>query len=185
MSAVRHFEAAHDRIDVEDGRRHVGQVGERHELRRPTPRDVPAPPGTRARRRRRDPPRNHPLGTPRRGRAIAASSPFSRASPASAASTTATSRDRARHPHADRIERHRDRHHPGHRISPQRRTESHGPGQRLPGMRTDPPVSVYRARTGRDPAASAAPLPPLLPPAIRSGACGLRIGPYAALFPVM
>jgi len=47
------------------------------------------------------------------------------------------------------------------------------------GMRIDPPPSLDCA-TGTMPAATAAALPPLEPPAVRDGSHGLRVGPHAS-----
>ena len=52
------------------------------------------------------------------------------------------------------------------------------------GMRTDPPVSEP-IPPGAMRAATATPVPPLDAPGIRSGAYGLRAGPWAALLLVM
>ncbi len=51
------------------------------------------------------------------------------------------------------------------------------------GMRTEPPPSVACA-IGTMPAATAAPAPPLDPPALRAGSHGLRTGPNS-LFSVV
>src|SRR5437868_5795837 len=47
-------------------------------------------------------------------------------------------------------------------------------------MRTDPPPSVPSA-SGPNPAATCAPAPPLLPPGVRLGFHGLRLGPKTRL----
>jgi hypothetical protein len=46
------------------------------------------------------------------------------------------------------------------------------------GMRIEPAASVACAN-GTTPAATAAPAPPLDPPALRSGSHGLRVAPYS------
>ncbi len=51
------------------------------------------------------------------------------------------------------------------------------------GMRIDPPVSLPIVPNA-SPATSAAPLPPLEPPGMRSGAHGFRVGPKCGLFVV-
>src|SRR5699024_36569 len=56
--------------------------------------------------------------------------------------------------------------------------------QNAAGMRTDPPVSVPSAKS-TSPAATAAALPPLDPPAIRRGSAGLGTGPVCGLLLVM
>src|SRR5688572_13768860 len=50
--------------------------------------------------------------------------------------------------------------------------------QHAAGWRIDPPVSDPMASCEK-PAATAAALPPLLPPGTRDGSCGLRVGPKA------
>src|SRR5262245_32693311 len=51
---------------------------------------------------------------------------------------------------------------------------------KLAGLRSEPPRSLPSA-TGRRPAASAAPAPPLDPPAVLVGSYGLRVVPYTSL----
>jgi len=50
--------------------------------------------------------------------------------------------------------------------------------QKLPGIRMEPPPSVPTAR-GANPAATAAPAPPLLPPGVLSRFQGLRVIPQS------
>ena len=52
------------------------------------------------------------------------------------------------------------------------------------GMRMEPPVSLPMA-AGTIPLATAAAEPPLEPPGIREGSCGLRMVPKCGLFEVM
>src|SRR5918999_5847195 len=49
---------------------------------------------------------------------------------------------------------------------------------RAAGWRMEPPVSEPRPRAAK-PAATAAALPPLEPPATREASCGFRVGPKA------
>src|SRR5690349_6747319 len=51
---------------------------------------------------------------------------------------------------------------------------------KLAGLRSEPPRSLPSAN-GRRPAASAAPAPPLDPPAVLVGSYGLRVVPYTEL----
>src|SRR5439155_3402145 len=52
---------------------------------------------------------------------------------------------------------------------------------KLPGLRIDPPRSLPSA-IGSSPAASAAPAPPLDPPALFERSYGLRVTPYTLLY---
>ena len=56
--------------------------------------------------------------------------------------------------------------------------------QKAAGWRTEPPVSLPRA-TGTNPAATAAALPPELPPGTRVMSRGLRVGPKIELSVVL
>ncbi|CAB4591847.1 unannotated protein [freshwater metagenome] len=48
------------------------------------------------------------------------------------------------------------------------------------GMRTDPPMSLPSA-SATQPLATAAAEPPLDPPGVREGSCGLRVTPHSGL----